>query len=151
MTANDFLIKMIESFVVIFIWEDIDLKKTRIMTGHSYTNVGMNIHKIKSKEELFNEFNLHCKARNLSPKTLEYYYFCWQSFMRFLEKENIPLENINLNYINAYIVYLREDNTKNDISISTRTRGIRTILYYFMERDYIQKLILNRPRKKKKY
>lgn len=116
---------------------------------NDYTVACVNIHAEKDKEELFKEFDLHCKARNLSPKTLEYYYFCWKPFKQFLEKEDITLGNISVNDINAYIIYLREDNTKNDISISTRIRGIRTILYYFMEQNYIQKFKITLPKAEK--
>lgn len=125
------------------------MQKTRIRLTHNYANLGINIHDNKNKEELFKEFNLHCKARNLSPKTIEFYYFCWQPFNHFLEEQNIELQDINLTMINAYIVYLREDNTKNDISISTRIRGIRTILYYFMKQSYISSFSITVPKAEK--
>lgn len=147
MATNDFWGRFNQSFVVIFfIWEEVDLKRTRIKLVNDYDDMGINVHNTKSPEELFNEFNLHCKARNLSSATLEYYYFCWKPFKHFIDKESIQLADISVADINSYIMFLREDNTKNDISVSTRVRGIRTILYYFMKQRYINRFEILVPK-----
>ena len=125
------------------------MKRTRISMAHNYRGIDTNKFNTKDKEELFNEFNLHCKARNLSSKTIEFYYFCWKPFNQFLENEDIQLCDIDIATINSYVVYLKEENTKNDVSIATRTRGIRTILYYFMKHGYISDFKIMVPKAEK--
>lgn len=125
------------------------MKKNRIQYDNIELRQSINMQRERSFDSLFKEFNLHCKARNLSETTLEYYYFCWQPFKVFLEKEEIGLSDINTTIINAYIVYLKEQNNKNSISINTRVRGIRTILYYFMNQGYINSFNIFLPKAEK--
>ena len=67
---------------------------------------GINIQVEEDLDALFKEFNLHCKARNLSEATLEFYQFCWQPFKQFLEQEGLNLSDVNRMVMNAYIVHL---------------------------------------------
>lgn len=107
-----------------------------------------NLHARESlnSDKLYKEYILYCKARNLSIATIRYYEACWKPFMSFLESEEIALEDINATIINGYMVHLKEDNKKNSISINTRIRGIRTILYYFMNQGYINNFHIILPK-----
>lgn len=88
--------------------------------------------------EAFNEFLDYCKVKNLSEATFEYYTQCYKKFTSFYSEDN-HVKDINEKLIQKYTIQLQEDDNTNDISVNTRLRGIRVILYYFMKLGYTPK------------
>lgn len=110
--------------------------------------------KITSLEEGKKEFIVDCKVRNLANDTIEYYEKAFCYFNNFIneeylceykedyekddEKREIDISKyIGQETINQYILYMRNKNLKIS-TINIRLRGIRSILYYFMKKGYIE-------------
>ncbi len=91
----------------------------------------------KSLTEGFREFIVHCRVKNLSPRTIDSYEECFNSFGKFYSVSNC-INKINKEVLDNYIFWLRETTGFNDISINSRLRSIRVILYYFMNLNYMQ-------------
>lgn len=91
----------------------------------------------KTLNEAFKDFYKHCRVKNLSERTLDYYEECFEVFIKFYGQSNL-LEEITENTVNDYILYLKNNTKSNSISINNRIRGIRVILYYFMKLGYME-------------
>ena len=84
------------------------------------------VSKIKTFDELFDEFIKNCKARNLTDATIKYYHTCFHILKKF--RQEIYLEDINEDFIRDYILFLKE--TMKPVSINTQILGIRVIVKY---------------------
>lgn len=95
---------------------------------------------INSLKEGLDEFITDCQVRNLSKGTIEYYKESFSYFEKYIKesckKFNIKTD-ITKDLVNKYIIYMKNKNLK-DTTINIRLRGLRSILYYFMENEYIQ-------------
>ena len=89
-------------------------------------------------EDAHDEFIRHCKLRNLSDKTIDYYKEVLDVFIKFRGHNEFLVKEINREIIDEYILYLKDSGIK-DISVNTRLRGIRAFIYWCMERDYLDK------------
>ena len=85
--------------------------------------------------KLFQTYNI---AKNLSPRTIEYYDMGIKSFKAFFGADR-NCNEIEENTVFSYIAYLRQQNTRNDISINSYLRIIRTMCYYFMKFGYTRR------------
>ncbi|WP_026893794.1 tyrosine-type recombinase/integrase [Clostridiisalibacter paucivorans] len=103
----------------------------------------------KSFKEGFKDFIRYCKVRNLSSSTLRYYNTTVDKFTEFFNEDN-PINIITEGTIHDYILYLREESNCNNISINTHLRGIRAILYYFMNLNYMKKFKIKMLKAEKK-
>ncbi len=95
--------------------------------------------KLSSLEDGLEEFKTECKVKNLSNDTIGYYEENFGYFTDFLNDTLKILDikkNINNQTIKNYIVYMKDKGLK-ETTINIRLRGIRSILYYFMDSDYI--------------
>lgn len=98
--------------------------------------------KITSLEEGKKEFILDCKIRNLAEDTIDYYEKSFYYFNNYIsenyeEKEINISEEITQELVNNYILYMQEEKGLKITTINIRIRGIRSILYFFMEKGYI--------------
>lgn len=111
--------------------------------------VNQEVTKEKSIKEGFLEFIKYCRVKNLATKTLDYYEECYDKFTDFLPETEF-ITAINQNTIDDYILYLRENTGYNDISINTQIRGLRAILYYWMNIGYLSnyKIQISKAEKK---
>lgn len=94
-----------------------------------------------SLEDAMEEFVIDCKVRNLAKDTISYYKQSFRHFSQYLksvyeDKEINMKENIKKKIIDQYILYMQEKQTK-DVTINNKLRGVRSILYFFMQNDYI--------------
>lgn len=97
--------------------------------------------KMNTKDKLFKEgeteFLNWCKIRNLRPATIKHYQdiidYSWYKFFNY----NRPIKDITPEILDDYIVFCKKKSIK-DISINTNIRGIRTVLYFFMSKGYMQ-------------
>lgn len=105
----------------------------------------------KGKEigEAFKEFIKYCRVKNLSTSTLSYYEECFEAFSKFYPRSG-STKDISKAIIDDYILYLRNNTGLNDTSINTRLRGIRAILYYFMELGYVTEFKMHLIKAEKK-
>ncbi|WP_242863215.1 tyrosine-type recombinase/integrase [Caloranaerobacter ferrireducens] len=103
----------------------------------------------KTLEEGFKEFYRYCRVKNLSEATLDYYEECYRVFTEFFPSDN-RIEVISQKVIYDYIIYLQNQTNCNSISINTRLRGLRVILYYFMKLGYLDEFKIKLIKSEKK-
>lgn len=90
------------------------------------------------------EFITDCKIRNLTDTSIKSYKQCFDYFIGYIEenhKVNNIYNDITKEKIDKYVVYMQERGLK-DTTINIRLRSIRCVLYYFMEKGYIQKFTI---------
>lgn len=96
---------------------------------------------IKSLEEGLQEFIVECKIKNLSQTTIKYYEQCFKYFTEYINT-NAKITDIKADIskktVDSYIIYMQTNKLKVS-TINIRLRGIRSILYYFMKCNYIEK------------
>lgn len=103
-----------------------------------------------SLKDGFIKFSNLKKAENISPHSIKYYEYCFRYFSDYFGEDN-PCATINEDSVHGYMLHIRE--TKTELSDSTRNsyiRGLRVILYYFMERGYVEKFSIKIPKADKK-
>lgn len=93
-------------------------------------------------DDAFNQFIKMCKIKNLSLKTTETYEIHYYIFTKFIDKQTLVYE-INEGTINNYIMHLKEDGKRRDITINSYLRSIRAFLYYLMKSDLIEPFIIH--------
>jgi len=103
----------------------------------------------KTIEEGYKEFNRYCRVRNLANETHRFYEESLYTFSKFLPLDT-KISDINKDTIDDYILYLKNDTNKNDISINTSLRGIRVILHYFMDLEYMDRFKISFIKAEKK-
>ena len=97
-----------------------------------------NIKKI-SLNEAFEKFINYKIAMNKAKHTIIYYEKCFNFFSVFIrEEKSVELANqINEDFIIDYVLYKRNKSPNiSDNTINNHLRGIRAVLYYFMEKGY---------------
>lgn len=103
----------------------------------------------KGVKDAFREFIKYCRVKNLSIRTIDYYEECFEVFLK--ENKNIDCTNeIKSETVDDYILKLRVNTNLNDISINSRLRGLRTILYYFMKFEYMDEFKISLIKAEKK-
>ena len=85
---------------------------------------------------------MDCKIRNLAEDTIGYYEKSFYYFNNYIkeiyeEKEIDISKDITQDLVNNYILYMQEEKGLKITTINIRIRGIRSILYFFMEKGYI--------------
>ena len=87
---------------------------------------------------LFQQFQTHNKVKNLSEKTIDYYYWNLKSFIDYLSSEGIvSINDVNSCVLDNYILSQKEE-YKNTTSINTHLRAVRAFLYWCMNGDYLK-------------
>lgn len=95
-----------------------------------------------------NEWIRHCKTCNYANATVDYYYNTLHNFYLFFHPSN-TLDQIDTSLIQEYIIYLQGKGIQ-DTTIRTYLSGLRTILYYFMERNWMDKFKITVPKSREK-
>lgn len=98
-----------------------------------------------SFQKLFNQFILYQESNNSSKDTLIYYERCYNSFGKFFDVDNM-CNMVNEDLITNYKLYLKKERNVKDVTINTELRGLRAIIYFGMERDYIKKFKVKIPK-----
>lgn len=104
--------------------------KNKIKMGGTDKNITL--------EEAFEKFVKMKTINNLAKETIEYYRYCFKFFKEYCNKEKIFLciEITEETFYNA-LEYLKETHSISSVTVNTHIRGLRAILYFFMERGYI--------------
>lgn len=92
----------------------------------------------------YEEFIKNCKARNLSDYTLRYYQTIDYVMKQYCDEEQILLSNIDITFYDEFILFLKDRNIK-DTTIFSYAKGMRTILYFFMEKGYMKEFKVSMP------
>lgn len=105
--------------------------------------IKMNKQNVKKKfKDAFTEFILYCRVKNLKTRTTDYYEETYQYFIEFFGEDKY-CHDINKNTIDDYILYMKNSTNTTDITKNTRLRGLRVILKYMMQLDYIEKFTIH--------
>ena len=101
-------------------------------------------------EEGFVKFISLKRAMNITNQSLKYYENCFKYFITFLGKD-IPCKDVDEDSVYPYMLHMRDTKaTLSDITRNSYIRGLRVILYYFMEKGYIKKFSIKIPKAQKK-
>lgn len=102
-----------------------------------------------SIEEAFDLFIRKCKIKNLTDNSIRSYEKKIIHFYEFID-ENTPIDSINSNTVDDYVLFLREKTDANDITINSYLRTVRAFLYYCMDCGYMRNFKISLPKAEKK-
>ncbi len=106
--------------------------------------IRLKINTEKSIAEGFDEFIDRCISKNLRPATLKHYTYGWKQISRYIDV-NIKIRSISKKTFNDVIVAMKRDNITNQ-TLYTYARDLKTILYFFMEQDYMERFKVELPK-----
>lgn len=87
-------------------------------------------------EQAFQLFIRKCRVKNLTDSSIKSYEEKIIHFFRFYD-ENRTIDSIAVNDIDEYVLWLRENNNVNDITINSYLRSLRAFLNYCMDCGYL--------------
>lgn len=97
----------------------------------------------KTVQELYEDFQLENRVKNLSEMTIRYYEQNLVHFLRFLQEIEIEyVSEIEKRYVDKFIIWLKEKELK-ATTINTYMRATRAFLYFAMREDYLIKFEIN--------
>jgi len=102
----------------------------------------------KMFKEAFDDFIRHKKINNLSSDSIHYYESSYKTFCEFHDP-TLPCNTITQNVVERYTEFLQNKNIV-DVTVNSYLRGLRAILYFFMERGYLQEFKIKLIRFNKK-
>lgn len=92
----------------------------------------------KTFEEGYKEFILNCQVKGLSPYTIKFYNNVVRIWSSLYDPEKQYINTIDQSTVNTFIMFLQNEMDENDITINTNLRGIKAVLYYFIQLGYMQ-------------
>ncbi len=98
--------------------------------------IKMNIENNVTFREGLEEYLLDCKARNLRDGTLRHYTDSAKQIMKYIGEDTL-ISSIDRAAVDDFIVQLRDNPMLNDMSLYTYARDFKTLMYFFMRREYI--------------
>ena len=98
--------------------------------------IKMNIENNLTFREGLEEYLLDCKARNLRDGTLRHYTDSAKQIMKYIGEDTL-ISSIDRAAVDDFIVQLRDNPMLNDMSLYTYARDFKTLMYFFMRREYI--------------
>ena len=91
------------------------------------------------------EYILDCKARNLRNGTLRHYTDSSKQIMKYIGEDTL-IKDIDKDMIDDFIIQLRENPLLNDMSLYTYARDFKTLMYFFMRKEYIPNFKITIPK-----
>lgn len=91
------------------------------------------------------EYILDCKARNLRNGTLRHYTDSSKQIMKYIGEDTL-IKDITKETIENFIVELRENPLLNDMSLYTYARDFKTLMYFFMRKEYLPTFKITIPK-----
>lgn len=82
------------------------------------------------------EYLRDCEARNLRQGTVKHYKEAMIQLYKYIDKDML-IEDMNKSTMDSLVITLRNRNDINDISLYTYARDLKTLMYFFMKREYI--------------
>ena len=89
------------------------------------------------------EYLRDCEARNLRQGTIKHYKEAMSQLFKYID-ENMLIKDMDKSTMDSLIITLRNNENINDVSLYTYARDLKTLMYFFMKREYLPsfKLIL---------
>lgn len=91
----------------------------------------------------------NCKARNLREATINHYKEAYRSITRFID-DDILVNTINQKTVDDFVISIKDNLNVSSQTLFTYVRDLKTILYYFMRTEYMDKFSIKLPRVDKK-
>ena len=91
------------------------------------------------------EYFLDCKARNLRKDTVRHYKDSSKQIMKYIG-EDILIKDIDKEVIDDFIIQMQENPKLNDMSLYTYARDFKTLMYFFMRKEYIPTFKIKIPK-----
>ena len=92
----------------------------------------------KTVQEGYDRYIRLKKLANLSEETIRDYETCFRYFARFYDPSQ-SCSSITRDTVYDYIEHLQKNTNASPITINTYLKGLRTLLYYFMEEGYTKR------------
>lgn len=105
----------------------------------------MNIQNDITFEEGVELYYLDCKARNLREGTLKHYKDSVKQIYKYIEPDTL-IEDMTEDMFRDFIIELRENPELNDMSMSVYARDLKTLMYFFMRKEYLPTFKLTIPK-----
>lgn len=83
------------------------------------------------------EYLRDCETRNLREGTLKHYRDSFVQLYKYIDKDML-IEDMDKSTVDSLVITLRNRKTINDMSLLTYTRDLKTLMYFFMKRKYMQ-------------
>ncbi len=96
-------------------------------------------------KEGFEEFLKNCYSKNVSNYTIRYYGTLKYTLDMFCDMDKIMLNDIDKQFFNDYVLFHKERGIK-DATILSYCKGLRSMLYYFMEKGYMKEFKIDMPK-----
>lgn len=87
-------------------------------------------------EQGCNEYLDNCKARNLRDGTIKHYIDTMNQLYKYIDRD-MPIEDITQKTFDEFIMTLRKNDNMNDMTLYTYARDLKTLLYFFMKKEYM--------------
>lgn len=91
------------------------------------------------------EYLLDCKSRNLRDGTLRHYRDSTRQIMKYIGGDTL-IKEIDKEVIKNFIIQLRDNPELNDVSLYTYARDFKTLMYFFMDKEYIPMFKIKIPK-----
>ena len=85
----------------------------------------------------YDEFIMHCRARNLREGTIKSYDGRIKTIYKFIDPKT-PIEDTTQETVNNFVIGCKTKLEIRDITINSYLRSLKTILYYFMKMGYME-------------
>ncbi|HCT64441.1 MAG TPA: integrase [Lachnospiraceae bacterium] len=100
---------------------------------------------VKSIQEGILEFQKNCNARNLSPYTMKYYSGLFHIMELFTSLDETAINDIDEDYVYDFINFLKDSRNVADTTVVSYLKGLKTLLYFFMRKEYVDKFHIYIP------
>lgn len=87
-------------------------------------------------EEGCDQYLMNCNARNLRDGTIKHYKESMQQLFKHIDPST-PISSFGKDTLDLLVIDLKEKRNLNDVSLGTYSRDLKTLLYFFMEQEYI--------------
>ena len=91
------------------------------------------------------EYLLDCKARNLREGTIKHYRDTIRQLVKYID-EDTPIQSMSKAMIDTFVIELRDNPALNDQSLYTYARDLKTLMYFFMKKEYVNKFKIVIPK-----
>lgn len=91
------------------------------------------------------EYLRDCEARNLRNGTIKHYRDSMKQLFKYVDKDSL-IADMDKSTVESLVIQLRNNDELNDMSLYTYTRDFKTLLYFFMEREYLDRFKITIPK-----
>ena len=99
----------------------------------------------KTLSDGFEEYILDCKARNLRDGTINHYRQSMKQIYKRISPDTL-ISSFSQKTMDAFCVALRSDPNLNEVSMGTYARDLKTLMRFFMKRQYISTFDIPLPK-----